>query len=145
MSSPNYTAFDCLQWLAYRCKSTVDWVVDAVVLDHFDDPNRGEPHEMAIGGLEALIDEMDKILGPLVGHWGKYSDGRDVVTHVEIERGQYYTHLWSPDPTMDKPSTFIGRLIADPGQDNGTYEIHIRPPQTLEVVIHPPKPTLHSV
>ncbi|MGY2019367.1 hypothetical protein [Nocardia gipuzkoensis] len=127
-----YTQFDALQWLAYRVKSVVGWTTDSIAWSSLDNCP-GDDHEPELTALGDLIEEMNAVLSLLVGHWGKYSDGRDVVTRVRIEDGHELSHLWSPDLDTDKPKTFTGRLLADPGEDNGKYEVRIIPPQTVEV------------
>ncbi|WP_280505797.1 hypothetical protein [Nocardia farcinica] len=135
MSTPNYTSLDALKYMAYRVTDTVSWTLDSL-------SGRGicsDEHD-ELAAIDAMRDEVKEVLGPLVEQWGRYSDGREVRTRVEIERGHIFDHLWHPDPAKDDESYVItGDRTADPGEDRGTYEITITPPQSVTVKLFPPK------
>ncbi|MET9286470.1 hypothetical protein [Nocardia beijingensis] len=124
----NFTQFDALQWLCYRLKSTVDWTTDSIWGSLCD----GD-HEAELDSISDLVEQMNAVMRSVTGHWGTYSDGRQVITTVEIERGHSFTNLWSPDRDIDAAQTITGKLFADPGEDRGSYQIQIIPPQTVEV------------
>ncbi|WP_280393181.1 hypothetical protein [Nocardia wallacei] len=121
---------DVLKYLARQVRRTVDWTTDAMAGDGIDRPE--------LDTLCDLADDVDALLGPLVEAWNQYSDGRPVLTKVDIERGHVYEHIWHPDPRKNKLAILTGQRIADPGQDNGSYEITVTPPDKVTVALFPP-------
>jgi hypothetical protein len=127
-----YTSLDALKYLARHIERTVDWTTDGL-------SNKGiySDEHVELEAIHSLVDDLGDILGPLSEAWGHYSDGREIVTTVEIEPGHSHEHAWHPDPAKNLPRVVTGKLLADPGEDNGTYEIRIVPPQTVEVRTFP--------
>ncbi|MFE3277576.1 hypothetical protein [Nocardia sp. NPDC059239] len=114
-------------------RRTIEWTIDSLG-DRFDCWDTDE-----IDALAELPAGFDTLLAPLAEAWNQYSDGRPVMTRVEIEEGCTFEHLWHPDPSQDSAQTVTGRLMADPGQDNGGYVITILPPSALVLELTPPK------
>lgn len=133
MSAP-YTAADALKFLAYRVQSTTEWALDSLSAQglYVDE----SPELDAIDGLST---EMRELLVPLVESWNTYSDGRPVVSRVEITGGCVFSHIWHPDPSRNTPGVVEGRIPADPGTDNGGYTVRIVPPGMLEVTLTLPR------
>ena len=126
-----YTSMDVLKYMAYRVRNTISWTVDSL-------PIEGDDGEHEIDALCALAEEFETLLGPLCEAWNHYSDGREIQTSREIEHGFTTSHVWHPDPAQDTEQTYSGRLLADPGENNGTYEVRIVPPQEVTVRTFPP-------
>ncbi|WP_024801174.1 hypothetical protein [Nocardia sp. BMG51109] len=146
MNAPAYTADDALKYLARRVKTDLEWATDSIGWELAFVPHPGLDFEPQLDGLSDLLDELMKTLGPIVLDWHHYSDGRPVTTKVEVEYGHIFERTWHPNPAVDTPEVITGKRSADPGTpDRGTYEIHIRPPSTVEVVLLPPKPSLRAV
>ncbi|WP_280265369.1 hypothetical protein [Nocardia wallacei] len=145
MSAPSYNAHDALKYLVRRAKSTIEWSTDSAAWQLAFERPSGVDLEPELEALHGFLDEVDKVLGPIALAWSNYSDGRPVMTRVEIEHGSVYEHLWHPDPAVDKPHLLTGRRIADPGTDNGSWRIFITPPSSLTVELLPPAPVLRSV
>ncbi|NKY60348.1 hypothetical protein [Nocardia flavorosea] len=133
--NPNYTSLDALKYLAREVINTIEWTLDSLSGNGVSEDDHYE-----IEALWGLAEQTSELLGPLVEDWNHYSDGREISSQVEIEYGHVYEHRWHPDPTVDKPSVSTGRLLADPGEDNGTYEVRIVPPQSVTVHRFPKGP-----
>jgi hypothetical protein len=133
MTAP-YTSLDVLKYLARHIRRTVDWTTDGLSGKEIYADEHPE-----IEAIEDLADETEKLLGPLAEAWDRYSDGRQIMLRVEIENGHHYEHIWYPDPATNVRRTVTGKLIADPGEDNGSYEIEIIPPQTICIQTFPRK------
>lgn len=127
-----YSSLDALKYLAIDISRTVGWTTDSLCSSGVFD---NDPPE--IEAICQMVEDMNALLGPLVEVWNRYSDGREIKTTVEIEPGFSYDHTWHPDPSKNAASVVTGKLLADPGEDNGTYEIRIVPPQTVEVRTFP--------
>ena len=140
-----YNSLDALKYLAKRTNGTVGWVADSASCALADHPHPAISIEPELDALSEFIDEMNSLLGPIVLDWGNYSDGRPVSTRVDIEQGYTFEHVWHPDPAKNTAGVLTGRRQADPGEDNGSWEVHILPPSTVRVVLLPPKPVLRAV
>lgn len=127
-----YTSLDALKYLAREVRRTVDWTTDSLFGSGIFE---NDPPE--VEAICQMVDDMESLLRPLPEAWNRYSDGREIRVSVEIERGHSYDHLWHPDPSKNAAKVIRGRLLADPGEDNGTYEIRIVPPQTVQVQVFP--------
>ncbi|MBF6350333.1 hypothetical protein IU448_15100 [Nocardia flavorosea] len=138
-----YNSLDALKYLARRMRSTVDWTTDSMWASL--SAESGLSLDIELDALGQLVTDMDSLLGSVALDWDRYSDGRPVTTRVDIEFGHRYEHLWHPDPAQNKAEVLNGRRLADPGEDRGSWEIHISPPSTLHVVLLPPKPALRAV
>jgi hypothetical protein len=130
MSVP-YTSLDVLKYMTLRVRRTIDWTTESLCAA--DDVAEDE-----IDALNELANEFDALLGPLREVWNHYSDGRQIKTRIEIEDGHIFDQVWHPDPSKDSEQSFSGRLIADPGENNGTFVVHIVPPQEVTVHRFPP-------
>ncbi|MEU2013047.1 hypothetical protein [Nocardia sp. NPDC019302] len=128
----DYDTLDALKYLIRRVEDTVDWTTDSLFGKGISSDDHPE-----IEAISQLVDVIGDILGPLSEAWGHYADGREIVTRVEIEDGHGFEHVWHPDPAKNQPKVVTGKLLADPGEDNGTYEIRITPPQSVEVRTFP--------
>lgn len=128
-----YTSIDALKYLAYEVETTVGWTVESLADDGVD-----EDRHPQIGEIWGLIEMVREVLGPIPEAWNNYSDGREIVSRVEVEPGLTFSHCWHPDPDRNKPQVHTGRRLSDPGEDNGTYEIRIVPPQSVTVHLFPP-------
>ena len=145
MTTPPYDVLDAVKYLARRTRSTVDWTVDSMSAAICMEKNISCDLEDEFEALSQLVDDIDALLGPVALNWDRYSDGRPVSTRTEIEFGHQYEHLWHPNPAMNTVQVLKGRRIADPGEDNGSWEITILPPSTVQVILLPPKPALRAV
>lgn len=121
-----YTSLDALKYLALEISRTVGWATDSLCGSGVFE---GDPPE--IEAICQMVDDMNALLGPLAEAWNHYSDGREIKTTVEIEHGFSYDHTWHPDSSKDTARVVKGKLLADRGEDNGSYEIHITPPQSV--------------
>ena len=127
-----YTSLDVLKYLVRDIRRTLEWTLDSL-----GDQGISSDDYVELSAIEAMSAEADRLCMPLIEAWNHYSDGREVVTTVEIEHGHVYSMLWNPDPTKDVARVHEGKLLADPGEDNGRYEIHVTPPQSVVVQTFP--------
>ncbi len=127
-----YTSLDVLKFLIRDLERTLDWTLDSL-----GEQGLAVDAHPELEAIEALGAEAARLCGPLVEAWNRYSDGREVLTTVEIENGHVYSMLWNPDPTKDVALVHRGKLLADQGEDNGRYEIHVTPPQSVTVRTFP--------
>ncbi|AMS02790.1 hypothetical protein SEA_YEEZY_45 [Gordonia phage Yeezy] len=127
-------ADDALKYAYARMRATTDWTSDAIagsMCDH-------DGHEDELGAISDAMDLMRDLLTPF-GDRNRYSDGRMVRTHKEIdaESGLTTSHTWHPDPSEEKPSSWRGNLhsgypdVPSPGvyevsTDPETQQIHTR-------------------
>jgi len=128
----DYDSLDALKYLVRHVERTVDWTTDGLSGKEI----YGDDHP-EVDAIHRLVDDLGEVLAPLSEAWGTYSDGREITTRVEIEPGHHYEHLWHPDPAKNKAHVLTGNLLADPGENNGTYEIVITPPQSVVVRVFP--------
>lgn len=93
------------------------------------------------GDDDALVSVMTGILSLLrsfsadLGDDETYSNGRDVMTEVEVVRGIYTEHVWRPDPNAEESVQWEEDLTA-PCSDG--------PDVVCEVVTDPKTQTLHT-
>ncbi|TSD47960.1 hypothetical protein FFI94_018770 [Rhodococcus sp. KBS0724] len=143
----SFTSLDALKYLTAFVQTQTDWAVDAIGCNAYSDLSREDADRIEnaisdpIDTIEHLAKHMLEVVQVLEPGFdpstGKYSDGRRVRSHVEIEYGRSFSNLWHCDPNQDSAQTLTGTLSADPGQYRGTYEISIIPPQSIEVTLKP--------
>jgi hypothetical protein len=66
----------------------------------------------------------------------RYSDGRLIMSHAEIDHGFVTEHVWHPDPVSEPSQSWRGDLF--PGDDDGP------PPGRIEVSTNPATQTIHT-
>lgn len=88
----------------------------------------------------AYLDDVICIVEELVVRFGdqsRYSDGRRLKSTARIVDDLYVEHLWHPDPTEEKASTWRGELSSDPVAPwPAYYEVATDPmSQTIDVTV----------
>ena len=128
-------ADDALKYAAAAASATAEWALDAIggsLCDH--------GHEDEANAIADTVREVAE-LAAQYGDPMRYSDGRAVKTTRDIAPGLVTSHVWQPNPGDEKPQTWTGELLHDPGTprrgsytvttDPLTQEIHVR---VMEVV-----------
>lgn len=122
-------ADDALKYAAALLKATADWTGDEI-----SGSECGGGHEVALDAVDdrvrTVVDLAAEFGNPLI-----YSDGRVVKSRKTIDGGLITEHIWHPDPTVEKPSSWRGYLLSDPGIPSpGVYEVETDPStQTIHV------------
>ncbi|APE17762.1 hypothetical protein BOH72_23370 [Mycobacterium sp. WY10] len=123
--TPN--AVDALKYAAAILKHREEWATDAI-----GGSDCTVDHELE---LEALSDTTREIcaLAAQFGDPCRYTDGRRVKSHAEIEYGVVTEHVWHPDPAAEEARSWRGTLRHDPGVPcSGLYEVTTTP-ETQEI------------
>ncbi len=111
-----YTTEDVLAWAAHKAIETMDWVSDSL-------GSQGVDTEME------EFDALDTARRDLIAAaklTARYSDGRPIQTRIDIETGVYFTHVWPYRATdIGERLLYTSRRSADPGEDNGTYNLYV--------------------
>lgn len=116
-------ADDVLKYVSAQLTSITQWVGDAIAGSPC-----GEDHELPLDMLDSTVADIRK----LAVHYGRpnrYSDGRAVVTRVEIDKGHYTEHIWHPDVSAEQPSSWTGILYSgDPDLPSpGVFQVSTYP------------------
>lgn len=97
----------------------------------------GDDHDDVVESLLCMEYRIRRAIGQL-GDVGTYSDGRAVVTHVELVPGVDLEMIWDPDPAADPPGSVRpvqlsdGPKVSDLDVD---YEVMVQPvAQAIRVV-----------
>jgi hypothetical protein len=113
---------DALKYSAALLKSVTEWALDSIGGGLCD---AGHEDETA-----AIYDTVNEVrdLAAQFGDPRLYSDGRRVQSSAEIQRGLVTSHVWHPDVTAEKPSSWRSTLPSDPGVPSpGIYEVTLDP------------------
>lgn len=117
-------ADDALKWIAARLHSCTDWAVDSIAGSICEG---ADGHEIELEALADIAAEINGIASEF-GDRGRYSDGRSVASTAAIEDGHTTSHIWHPDPAREKPQSWRGKLLHDPGTPcPGRYEVTTDP------------------
>jgi hypothetical protein len=112
-------AEDALKYAAALLTET-GWACEAIFSAECGGHEELEAISSVVGKVERLAEQF--------GDPRRYSDGRMVKSRAEIERGTYTEHVWHPDPTCAKPTSWRGQLLSDPGVPSpGIYEVSTDP------------------
>lgn len=95
----------------------------ALTVDH--DPDRGD-QTRAIGALV----EVGIMQRAVLDLFDQYSDGRPILSVLEVDDRTAYAHVWSPTPTPGEHEAHRGPLIPAPG---ATKRAESHPPLDLPV------------
>ncbi len=121
MTNPLMAA-DALKYAAALLKHRTDWATDAI-----GGAGCGGDHDTELEALDQVFDSVE-FLATQFGDPNRYSDGRQVVTSREIERGFITVHVWHPLPEVEAPASWRGNLRHDPGEPcPGLYEVSTTP------------------
>lgn len=119
MTTPAHTAADVVTFVALAARQRLDYAI--TTLAHHPDPQlaplAAELHHL----LAAILDTAAPFFTE------RYSDGRDVVSRVELPGDHPFTHIWHPDPEADEPQSIEYRT------PYGAFLITAHPPGTLLV------------
>ncbi|TDO18180.1 hypothetical protein EV580_1364 [Mycobacterium sp. BK086] len=128
-------ADDALKYAAARLHSCTDWAIDSI---GGSDACHG--HEDECGAIADIVAEINGLAAEF-GDRGTYSDGRKVKTGAWIDNSIRTEHVWHPDPAQEKPLSWRGNLLSDPGSpcpgvyevttDPATQDIHVRVVRTV--------------
>ncbi len=125
-------ADDALKYAFAVVRDRVEWTTDEIGGSSCD--HHG--HELQCDAMFNLIEEIGSLAGQF-GDTNLYSDGRVVRSVRWIEKDALSTgHVWHPDPSQERPQSWRGHLLSDPGvpspgiyevsTDPATQEIHVR-------------------
>ncbi|WP_024795887.1 hypothetical protein [Tomitella biformata] len=123
-----YTAGDVLVWAACIVAEVTGWATEAI-MSHPDLPaDLADELELPADAITMLGHQLSQVAEEYGHTPNVYSDGRPVVSHVELGPGYGYTHQWHFDPTRDEPHTI------EPAPHKGTHVVvHVVPPSKLIV------------
>lgn len=126
-TAPN--AEDTLKYVAALVSSRLDWVIDEIGGSICDDD-----HDLPLDALKDLADEVEALASQF-GDPRRYRDGRVVKSRAIIENHFLTEHLWHPTPGVEKPCSWSGALLHDPGTpDRGIYTVDTNPAdQTIHI------------
>lgn len=128
----NLSAADALKYAATLLRSRADWIIAEIGGAMCED----EMHETPLDALDDLVDQIGA-LALAFGDPRRYSDGRLVKTRATIENHFATEHLWHPTPGVEKPCSWSGALMHDPGTpDRGLFTVNTNPTdQTIHVCV----------
>lgn len=123
-----YTAGDVLAWAACTIAEATSWATEAI-MSHPDLPSDlAEEFETPVECIDLSSYKLSQVAEEYGHTPSVYSDGRPVMTHIELGPGYGYSHLWHFDSTRDEPRTI------EPAPHKGTHVVvHVRPPSQLIV------------
>ena len=117
-------ADDALKYVAALLHARSDWIVDAIGGSSCEGAGG---HELELNALADLSAEINGIAADF-GNRLVYSDGRKVKSGAWIEDQIHTEHIWHPDPAQERPRSWRGNLLHDPGTPcPGIYEVTTDP------------------
>ncbi len=115
-------ADDYLKYAAAVVRERIEWTTDEI-----GGSMCGYNHEIPLDAIDDLRGELEA-LAARFGDINTYSDGRMVRTSTWIDEGLSTGHVWHPDPSQEKPRSWRGNLMHDPGTPcPGIYEVTTYP------------------
>lgn len=118
----SYTALDALKYAAALLRQRMEWTGDAIAGSMCDGDHDIE--------CNAILDTSIEIsqLAAAFGDPRVYSDGRAVMSRVEIQRGLVTEHVWHPDPNHEESRSWSDSLPSDPDVPSpGVYAVSTHP------------------
>lgn len=118
-------ADDALKYAAAVLHARTDWVLDAIGGSLCEG---AAGHETELDAVADIVAEINGLASEF-GDRGTYSDGRKVKSGAWIDDDHIRTeHVWHPDPAQEKPQSWRGNLLHDPGTPcPGIYEVTTYP------------------
>lgn len=122
-------ADDALKYAAAMLTELIDWTTDGIAGSGCDQGG----HEIETDAISDIGRDI-RALAAQFGDPNRYSDGRMVKTHKEIERGLSTSHVWHPVPQLEEVQSHRGSLLSgDPDIPSpGVYEVTTYP-KTQEI------------
>ena len=127
MTNNPVRADDAIKYAAALLQQRLAWTTDTIGGSDCDVDHETE--------LDAILEACTEIqaLAAQYGSPHRYSDGRLVVSHAEIQPGLTTEHVWQPDPAQEQARSWRGNLPSDPDvPPPGIYEVTTTP-QTQDV------------
>lgn len=94
--------------------------------------NRGEtahPVYRPVQELRREVAAATNLLEAVVEDWSVYTDGRAVMSEIELDPGRYLFHTWRPDPAADEAFIQAGHR-----GDGTEVLVAVTPPQRFELI-----------
>lgn len=140
----NVNPIDHLKYLAVESKSQLDYVIDRLCQANAEYPLTEDEHEVLLSMLEGLqrtVTESAATFCHGSEDFGRYSDGRPVRTHLEIEDGVIFEHRWHPQP--DHPRNMPHEIYTARGRDTRRrHTVLVAAPGVLDCVAAGPNLTV---
>ncbi|MDP7703238.1 hypothetical protein [Mycobacterium sp. TY815] len=115
-------ADDYIKYAAAMVRERIEWTTDEI-----GGACCGHGHDIPLDALMYLRADVEALAAKF-GDINTYSDGRKVKTGTQIEHGVYTEKVWHPDPSAEKPHSWRGHLLSDPGIPSpGIYEVTTYP------------------
>lgn len=117
------TAADALKYAAAILKARVEWTTEGI-----GGSECNADHEIELDAINNIARDV-LALAAQFGDPDRYSDSRTVKTIIQIVEGLTTEHIWWPDPTEEKPSSWRGNLSSGHPDipSPGLYQVSTEP------------------